>query len=106
MYRAAPNACVQIHVHLLTRGITLEIYIMVYVDKNTLHLPFKIKDNVENKNQIYATHAYSLKPKNNLKISIAVKGQIYVMHQQDCLLSCQLHPTFPPVVEGMWLTEL
>ena len=31
---------------------------------------------------------------------------ICVMHQQDCLLSCQLHPTFPPIVEGMWLTEL
>ena len=23
--------------------------------------------------------------------------QIYVMHQQDCLLLSQLHPTFPPV---------
>ena len=31
---------------------------------------------------------------------------IYVMHQQDCLLSCQLCPTFPPVVEGMRLMEL
>ena len=32
------------------------------------------------------------------------------MHLRDCLLSCQLQrafaPTFPPVVEGMRLTEL
>ena len=32
------------------------------------------------------------------------------MHLRDCLLSCQLPrayaPTFPPVVEGMRLTEL
>ena len=25
------------------------------------------------------------------------KFNLYVMHQQDCLLSSQLHPTFPPV---------
>ena len=31
---------------------------------------------------------------------------VFVMHQQDHLLSCQLHPIFPPVVEGMQLTEL
>ena len=30
---------------------------------------------------------------------------IYVVHQQDHLLSCQLHPTFPQIVEGMQLTE-
>ena len=71
-------ACVQIHVHLLTRGITSETYIMVYVDKNTLHLPCKIKDNVENKIRSMPTHAYSLKPKINLKLSIAVKGQIHM----------------------------
>ena len=41
-------ACVQIHVHLLTRGITQKTYITVHVDKNTLHLPFKIKDNALN----------------------------------------------------------
>ena len=28
------------------------------------------------------------------------------MHQQDHLLSCQLCPTFPPIVEGMQLMEL
>ena len=28
-----------------------------------------------------------------------------VMHQQDRLLSCQLRPTFPPIVERMQLTE-
>ena len=32
------------------------------------------------------------------------------MHLQDRLLSCQLQrayaPTFPPIVEGMWLMEL
>ena len=35
---------------------------------------------------------------------------IYVVHLRDCLLSCQLQRayalTFPPVVEGMRLTEL
>ena len=35
---------------------------------------------------------------------------IYVVHLRDRLLSCQLQrayaPTFPPVVEGMQLTEL
>ena len=31
---------------------------------------------------------------------------LYVVHQQDRLLSCQLRPTFPQVVEEMWLTEL
>ena len=36
-YREQHKSCVQIHVHLLTRGITSEMYIMVYVDKNTLH---------------------------------------------------------------------
>ena len=51
------------------------MYITVYVDKNTLHLPFKIKDNVENKSM--QTHIQS-KTKTNLKISIAVKGQIHV----------------------------
>ena len=41
---------------------------------------------------------------------IAEAIDIYVMHLRDHLLSCQLQrayaPTFPPVVEGMWLTEL
>ena len=54
------------------------MYIMVYVDKNTLHLPSKIKDNVENKNQIYANTCIQSKTKINLKISIAVKGQIHM----------------------------
>ena len=49
---------------------------MVYVDKNTLHLPFKIKDHVENKNQIYVNTSIQSKTKINLKIGIAVKGQI------------------------------
>ena len=35
-----------------------------------------------------------------LRIQDKTKGKydenIYVMHQQDRLLSCQLHPTFPP----------
>ena len=37
---------------------------MVYVDKNTLHLSFEIKDNVENKNQIYANTCIQSKTKN------------------------------------------
>ena len=45
------------------------MYIMVYVDKNTLHFPFKIKATVENKIR-------QSKMKINLKLSIAVKGQI------------------------------
>ena len=48
VYRGSTYACVRIHVHLLTRGITQEMYITVHVDKNTLHLPFKIKDNALN----------------------------------------------------------
>ena len=62
----------------VNQGQTSEAYITVYVDKNTLHLPFKIKDNVENKNQIYANTRIQSKTKTNLKISIAVKGQIHV----------------------------
>ena len=31
--------------------------------------------------------------------------KIYVVHKQERLLSCQLRPTFPPIVEGMRLTE-
>ena len=54
------------------------MYITVYVDKNTLHLPFKIKDNVANKNQIYANTRIQSKTKINLKISIAVKGQLHI----------------------------
>ena len=46
--RGSTYACVQKHVHLLTWGITSEMYTMVFVDKNTLHLPFKIKDNALN----------------------------------------------------------
>ena len=52
------------------------MYIMVYVDKNTLHLPLKIKAAVENENQIYANACIQSKTKINLKLSIAVKGQI------------------------------
>ena len=51
---------------------------MVYVDKNTLNLPFKIKDTVENKNQIYANTHMQSKTKINLKLSIAVTGQIHM----------------------------
>ena len=36
VYRGGTYASLQIHVHLLTRGITQETYIMVHVDKNTL----------------------------------------------------------------------
>ena len=56
VYKEQHKSCVQIHVHPLTRGITSEMYIMVHVDKNTLHLPFKIKDNVENKIGSMQTH--------------------------------------------------
>ena len=70
--------CVQTHVLPLTRGIASEMYMMVYVDRSTLHLPFKIKNNVENKNQICTNTNIQSKTKINLKISIAVKGQIHV----------------------------
>ena len=40
-------SCVRIHVHVLPRGITTETYLMVYVDKSTFHLPFKIKASAE-----------------------------------------------------------
>ena len=30
---------------------------------------------------------------------------LYVVHQQDRLLSCQLRPKFPPFAEGIRLTE-
>ena len=46
---------------------------------------------------------------NQIKIkylNINLKNDACVMHQQDRLLSCQLRPTLPPVVEGMRLTEL
>ena len=62
----------------VNQGQTSEMYMMVYVDKNTLHLPFKIKDTIENKIRSMQTRTYSLKPKIYLKISIAVKGQIHV----------------------------
>ena len=65
VYREQHESCVQIHVHLLTKGITSEMYIMEYVDKNTLHLPFKIKATGENKIRFMQMHAYSLKPKSN-----------------------------------------
>ena len=77
-YREQHKSCVQIHVHLLTSSITSEMCIVVYVDKNTLYLPFKRKATVENKNQIYANTCIQSKTKINLKISFAVKGQIHV----------------------------
>ena len=60
---------------MLPRGITTETYLMVYVDKNTLHLPFKIKAKVDNRSDLGNTCTQS-KTKINLKLSIAVKGQI------------------------------
>ena len=41
-----------------------------------------------------------LNAKSLLPISCLLKvyyAHVYVMHQQDCLLLSQLHPTFPPV---------
>ena len=59
----------------LRRGITTETYLMVSVDKNTLHLPVKIEEIVENKSQILTNIHIQSKTKFNLKVSIAVKGQ-------------------------------
>ena len=69
--------CVQIHVHVLPRGITTETYLTVHVDKNTLHLPFKIKAKVGNRLDLGNTRTQS-KTKINLKLNIAVKGQIHM----------------------------
>ena len=51
--RVHMSACVY-SCPMLPRGITTETYLMAFVANNTLHLPFKIKATIENKNQIYA----------------------------------------------------
>ena len=48
--------CLLVYKHMssVTQGYNNRNVHNVTVDKNTLHLPFKIKATVENKNQIYA----------------------------------------------------